>query len=676
MQIEFFSNFTEKQREYLQKLQLFTLQDILSYFPRAYLDLTKQSQLKNSYHNDFIFIAAKLMQPAEIFQKGRQKFIRANFIVEHEDDGLQEKFACIWFNAPYLLHKLKNTGEVFLLYGRLQKNKYGQYSFINPTFESKEENKYLKGLVPIYTLKSTIKQGNVRALVQKALSLAKISSYIPLALQKKYKLSSLVESYHAIHAPQNIKEKILASERIAVEEYFILLSAFRLFKGKQKKQQVLQYSCTKDALNNFIKGFPFTFTNAQLQAVNDIYNDLIQHGSMNRLLQGDVGSGKTAVALCGIFIAVKSGYQAAMIAPTEVLAKQNFMLLKRYFPQYSVEYLAGSCSAKAKSEIKKRLQSGEIAILCGTHALLQEDVHFHNFAFCVCDEQHRFGVAQRNILSEKGSLTSMLIMSATPIPRTLSLILYGDLDCTTMLEKPKERIEISTSIVPETKYTSMLKYLAEKAKEGEQCYYICPKIEEDEEGTIMSVQQLYEELKVQLPSVKFVLLHGKMKEKEKLEVMQNFKEGQFDALVSTTVVEVGVDVPNATHMVIYNAERFGLSQLHQLRGRVGRGNKKSYCFLLCGRTNEEALERLQILKKNSDGFKIAEADLAMRGGGDFLGTKQSGKFFTELKNLNYSTDVIFLAKKIVDESADYPLDENLKNYLEQKFESLKEIILN
>lgn len=676
MQVEFFSNFTEKQQEYLKKLELLTLHDILSYFPRAYLDLTKQSQLKNCYINDLILISAKLIHSAEAFHKGRQKIIKATFLVETENNSMQEKLSCIWFNAPYVLHKLKNTGEEFLLYGRLQKNKYGSYSLINPSFESKEENKNLKGLVPIYTLKSTIKQGNVRALVQKALKIAKISSYIPVALQKKYKLSPLADSYNSIHLPKTVKEKNLASERIAVEEYFILLSAFKLFKGNQENKRMLHYTCSKEALEKFIERFPFTFTNAQLQAVNDIYNDLNGQGRMNRLLQGDVGSGKTAVALCGIFIAVKSGYQAAMIAPTEVLAKQNFTLLQKYFPEYSVEYLAGSCTAKAKKELKEQVKAGKIDILCGTHALLQEDVNFHNFAFCVCDEQHRFGVAQRNILSEKGSYTDMLIMSATPIPRTLSLILYGDLDCTTMLEKPKERVEISTSIIPEAKYQSMLNYLAEKVKEGEQCYFICPKIEEDEEGTIMSVQELYEELQARLPSVKFALLHGKMKEKEKLEVMQNFKAAKFDALVSTTVVEVGVDVPNATHMVIYNAERFGLSQLHQLRGRVGRGHKKSYCFLLSSRTNEQALERLLILKNNTDGFKIAEADLALRGGGDFLGTKQSGKFFTELKNLNYSANAIFLAKKIVDECVEYPLDENFKSYLEKKFESLKEIILN
>ncbi len=343
---------------------------------------------------------------------------------------------------------------------------------------------------------------------------------------------------------------------------------------------------------------------------------------------GGIGSGKTAVALCALYMAVKSGYQGAFLAPTEVLAAQNFALVQKYFPEYRAAFLAGSTPAKEKTAVKKGLASGEIDIVCGTHAVLQADVQPKNLALCVCDEQHRFGVAQRSALGEKGAGADMLVMSATPIPRTLSLIFYGDLDISEIKDKPKARSEVVTGIVPLRKYDDMLEYIGEQAKLGNQSYFVCPKIEGDEEGSLISVTELFEELKNRLPRVRFALLHGRMKDKEKAEIMRSFKEKQFDCLVSTTVIEVGVDVPDATIMVIYNAERFGLSQLHQLRGRVGRGSKKSYCFLLLGSDSPQARERLSVIKNNTDGFKIAEYDLKMRGGGDFMAERKDA-FRTE-----------------------------------------------
>ena len=412
-------------------------------------------------------------------------------------------------------------------------------------------------------------------------------------------------------------------------------------------------------------------------AVNEIFDNLRAPTRMNRLLQGDVGSGKTAVALCGIFMAVKSGYSAAYLSPTEVLAAQNYQVLQRYFPDYRVGYLAGGMTAKEKREMKARLKNGEIDILCGTHAILQEDVETPRLAFIVCDEQHRFGVAQRNALAEKGVGTDMLVMSATPIPRTLSLIFYGDLDITTITDKPKARQEISTGIIPESKYDDMLEYVREQAAAGRQAYFVCSKIDDDEEGAVMSVTELFEELKGRLPTVRFGLLHGRMKDKEKAEVMSAFKAGEYDCLVSTTVIEVGVDVPNATIMIIYNAERFGLSQLHQLRGRVGRGAEKSYCFLLMGSESETAKERLLTLKNNTDGFKIAEKDLEMRGSGDFFGTRQSGKMLTDIKNLRYPTSVIFMAKRLVDDSFEGRFDdERLRDAALKKYAKLKDVVLN
>ena len=407
-----------------------------------------------------------------------------------------------------------------------------------------------------------------------------------------------------------------------------------------------------------------------------IYDDLTGPVRMNRLLQGDVGSGKTAVALTGIFMAVKSGFQAVYLSPTEVLAAQNFSLLQKIFPDYRVGYLAGASTQKEKREIKEAVMRGEIDILCGTHAVLQGDVLFRDLAFCVCDEQHRFGVAQRNALSEKGEGPDVLVMSATPIPRTLSLIFYGDLDVTTIPDKPAERQEVATSVIPERKYEDMLVWIREEIKKGRQAYFVCPKIEDDE-GQVTAATELFERLKRNLPTMRFALLHGRMRERDKAETMAAFKHKEYDALVSTTVIEVGVDVPDATVMVIYNAERFGLSQLHQLRGRVGRGSEKSYCFLLSGSDSETATERLNILRSTSDGFKLAEKDLELRGSGDFLGTRQSGKFLSEIKNLHYSSNVIFLAKKLVDEAFERRLScDEIRTAALQKYESLKDVVLN
>ena len=339
--------------------------------------------------------------------------------------------------------------------------------------------------------------------------------------------------------------------------------------------------------------------------------------------------------------------------------------------------MTGSTPAAEKREIKKAVAGGRCSILCGTHAVIQGDVAFKNLAFAVCDEQHRFGVAQRSSLSEKGDGCDVLIMSATPIPRTLSLIFYGDLDVATIKDKPRSRQDITTSIIPERKYGDMYRYISGQAGLGNQTYFVCPKIEGDDEGTVMSVTELFEDLKAKMPKVRIALLHGKMKDKQKNEIMQGFKNKEFDCLVSTTVIEVGVDVPNATVMVIYNAERFGLSQLHQLRGRVGRGDKKSYCFLLMGADSEEARERLSVIKNSNDGFEIAEADLKLRGGGDFMGTRQSGKILSEIKNLKFPVETVFTAKALSDEAFSGAFDTaELMRIATEKYESLKDVVLN
>ena len=658
----------EKREKEFNKLGVFQAEDLIKTFPRAYLDLTERSSLKNVYHNDMVLIACEVTRLAPTNFSSRMKIVKAFC----SQDGFP--FTAVWFNQPYVAQKLK-AGE-YLFYGRVQ-NKFGQISIVNPTFEPLDKNDRLKGILPVYSLKGKLSQKIVRDAIKEALLKVNIDSVIPDQIIQKYNLPSLAKAYFDVHNPPDEKAKELASERIALEEYFILISAFKIIKGGKEEVRTRKYFVTANEVKQFSARLGFEFTNGQKQAVNDIFTNLHGPTKMNRLLQGDVGSGKTAVALCGMFMAVKSGYTAAYLSPTEVLAAQNYAIIQKYFPDYKVGYLAGGITAKEKREIKERLKRGEIDILCGTHAILQDDVDVPSLAFIVCDEQHRFGVAQRNALAQKGEGVDMLVMSATPIPRTLSLIFYGDLDVTTITDKPKARQEISTSIIPQSKYDDMLSYVEKETRAGKQAYFVCAKIDDDEEGTLISVKELYEELKGRLPTVRFGLLHGRMKDKEKAEVMTAFKNREYDCLVSTTVIEVGVDVPNATIMIIYNAERFGLSQLHQLRGRVGRGAEKSYCFLLMGADSDNAKERLLTMKNESDGFKIAEKDLEMRGSGDFFGTRQSGKMFGDIKNLRYPTQVVFAAKKLSDDAFEGRYDtEALRDAALKKYDSLKDVVLN
>ena len=658
----------EKREKDFNKLGIFEVADLVRFYPRAYLDLTERASLKTAYHNDMVLVACEVNRVMPVNYGNKRKMVKA-FCAQ---DGFP--FTVVWFNQPYVAQKLK-AGE-YLFYGRVQ-NKFGQVSLVNPTFEELDKNYRLKGIVPVYSLKGSLSQKVVRAAVKEALQKTDLESVIPWQIVKKYDLPDLNRAYHEVHNPTSHENKNNASERIALEEYFTLISAFKIIKGGQEDVRLHNYTVTAAEVKAFAARFGFEFTDGQKRAVNDIFDNIYSPTRMNRLIQGDVGSGKTAVALCGIFMAVKSGFTAAYLSPTEVLAAQNYNVLKKYFPEYRVGYLAGGMTAKEKREMKAALQKGEIDILCGTHAILQGDVAIPKLSFIVCDEQHRFGVAQRNALAEKGVGTDMLVMSATPIPRTLSLIFYGDLDVTTITDKPKARQEISTSIIPESRYDDMLEYIRRETAAGKQAYFVCAKIDDDEEGSVISVTELFEELKGRLPTVRFALLHGRMKDKEKTEVMTAFKNGEYDCLVSTTVIEVGVDVPNATVMIIYNAERFGLSQLHQLRGRVGRGAEKSYCFLLMGSEGEVARERLLTLKNNTDGFKIAEKDLEMRGSGDFFGTRQSGKMLTDIKNLRYSTSVIFTAKRLSDDAFEGRYDdERLREAALRKYNSLKDIVLN
>ncbi len=662
---------SDKREKEFNKLKVYSTADLVRFFPRAYLDLRAKQLLKFAYHNDFVLTYGRVItEPNVRYYRKNSGLVK----VTCEQDGLV--FNIIWFNNTYVLNKLK-VGEEYLFYGRVRRDG-GAISMANPTFEPCEKVFRLQGIVPQYHVTGSLSQKVVRDSARLAVSLEKPRSIIPEHLILKYELKDLFWAYREIHNPTDFSSVSLASDRIAIEEYFALISAFKFIKGGREQVRINTYSCSSEELIRFIdKTFPFEFTDGQKKAVNEIFSDLKSAKVMNRLMQGDVGSGKTAVSLCAIFMSAQSGYQSVMLAPTEVLARQNYNAVKKAFPELDVELLVGSTSAKEKQLIKQKIKAGETKVVVGTHAVIQEDVEFNNLSLCICDEQQRFGVAQRSSLLSKGIAPDVLVMSATPIPRTLSLIFYGDLDITTIPDKPKKRIEIQTNIVPEYKYNDMLEFIRKEIKSGRQAYFVCPKIDGDEEGTVISATELFEQIKERLTDVSVGLLHGKMKDKEKNAVMEDFKQNKINLLVSTTVIEVGVDVPNASVMVIYNAERFGLSQLHQLRGRVGRSDIKSYCFLQTASSSEKAIERLKIIKDNSDGFKISEFDYKLRGSGDFMGSRQSGKLIKDLGDLNYSTSSIFLAKKISDEAFERGLGlENIKKVALDKYNRLKDITLN
>ena len=672
MELTVIRGISAARRADFNKLGVTDTADLVRFFPRAYLDLREKQLLRYAYNNDFVLTAGKIVTPPQVryFRRGKGGMVKAYC----EQEGFS--FAVVWYNMPYVANKLK-VGEEYLFYGRVRADGF-ETTLTNPSFEPCEKVYRLQGIVPQYRIKGSLTQKLVRDSARLAVNLEKPKSIIPLFLQQKYALSDLYAAYREIHNPTSMEKKKLAADRIAVEEYFALISAFKVIKGDSAQVRINRYSCSSKELVTFIsERFPFEFTDGQKRAVNEIYADMTGGSVMNRLMQGDVGSGKTAVANCAVFVAVKSGYQAAMLAPTEVLAAQNYNVFKRVFPEYNVALLTGSMSAKEKKQIKSDLKDGKIDILCGTHAILTEDVEFSKLSLCVCDEQQRFGVSQRSALLNKGVTPDVLVMSATPIPRTLSLIFYGDLDVTTISDKPKNRLPVQTNIVPTEKYGDMLNFIVRETEQGRQAYFVCPKIDGDLDGEIMSVTELYEDLKTRLPNVPIGLLHGKMKDKEKAAVMQDFKDKKIKILVSTTVIEVGVDVPDASVMVIYDAERFGLSALHQLRGRVGRSDIKSYCFLLTKRTSGESVERLKILQDNGDGFKISEYDYKLRGSGDFMGERQSGKFMDDLGSLDYSTEAIFLAKKISDETFETGGDlTEIKRVAIRKYEKLKNISMN
>ena len=581
-----------------------------------------------------------------------------------------------WFNQSYLKNMFE-VGKEYRFYGKIS-NMFGKVSMTSPVFDKQGESKNTGKIIPIYPLTYNLSQNTIRKIIQNGLEEINgdLKEVLPDYILKEFNLQEINKATLNIHFPKEFNDFELARNRFIFEELLsVQLALLELKNGYQNEEIGIEFS--KEAkMSDIINKLPFKLTNAQRRVLEEIDNDMESTKPMNRLLQGDVGSGKTVISMCAAYKAVKCGYQAAIMAPTAILATQHLENFKKIFDELGIrcELLISAMTKKNKTELLQRLENGEIDILIGTHALLQENVIFKKLGLVVTDEQHRFGVKQRTTIVEKGQNPDVLVMTATPIPRTLALILYGDLDISIIDELPPNRKKIDTFAVPKTMEERVNNFIKKQIDEGRQAYIVCPLVEENEESDLKSVEKLYEKSKTEtFPEYKVEYIHGKMKAKDKDIIMEKFKNKEIDILISTTVIEVGVDVPNSNIMVIEDAQRFGLAQLHQLRGRVGRGEYKSYCILKYEGKSETIRKRMKVMCDTNDGFIISEKDLELRGAGDFFGTMQHG--IPEFKIANLFEDmqtlkiVQNLAMKIILDDPKLEKEENklLRELIRDKF---------
>ncbi len=599
------------------KLDIFTLEDLLHHFPRDYIDFSDLQTIAAAHSRIGDTIAVKAYTCAA-FQKYITKNKLAIYRTRVRDDTAYLNL--VFFNNPYI-DKIIKQDKWYIFYGKVTRN--GAILEMNSPecIELASEDQRL-AMRPIYPLTAGITQNIMRKTVSQALSFLPTDDALPEKVREKYGLPEINQTLRIMHAPQDREELEGASQRISFEQILSFMLGMQILRRRKRHNNTFHISPD----DSFLKLHSYRPTDAQQKSILEIRKDFASPRSMNRLLQGDVGSGKTLVAGCALWDAVCSGYQAAMMAPTEILARQHYEYLQPIFSKLGkrTELLVGAASQKEKERIKAALQSGEVDVIIGTHTLFQRTTGFKNLALVVTDEQHRFGVAQRAALGEKGNQPHLLVMSATPIPRTMALMLYGDLDLSVLNELPAGRQKVKTYFVDTTYDTRITAFIQKQILSGGQVYYVCPLVEEGENEDLTSVEQQTATLQNMLPSADIRMIHGKMPSAEKQKIMQSFVEGRCKVLVSTTVIEVGVNVPNATLMIIRNAERFGLSQLHQLRGRVGRGTKESFCILISDSHSEKSNDRMKFFTSTTDGFAIAEHDLKQRGPGDYFGTKQHG----------------------------------------------------
>lgn len=599
------------------KLGIYTIRDLLLHYPRRYIDYSQPYTVVSAPFDVDCCVKATVLQrdPDRRIKGGRM----LSHVLAGDDTGM---LALSWFNAPYAAEKLE-PGTEYYFEGRVG-GMMTRREILHPLVRT-EAQVAAAPLLPVYGSTEGLPAARLTRCAQLALEyVAQLDDPLPPELLTRYRMPPKADAVRAIHAPRDAADAAAARRRLIFEELYILQLGIFLMRGHGRK--ITGAPMRELDLAPFWRSLPYAPTGAQRRSAEEICRDLCGQTPMNRLLQGDVGSGKTAVAAALCHSVIKSGKQAALMAPTEILAKQHFASLSNFLAPAGIRLglLTGSVTAAKKRALLEHLETGEIDLLIGTHALISDNVRFHDLALVITDEQHRFGVDQRASLSAKGENPHLLVMSATPIPRTLALMIYGDLDISVLNERPPGRQEIETYTIDSKKRPRAFQYLRKHIEAGYQCYIICPLIEEGQ-GDMASVLQYTEILKRDyFPDLEIGILHGKLKAKEKEDVMARFAAGELPILVSTTVVEVGVDVPNAVVILIENAERYGLSQLHQLRGRVGRGTVKSTCILVSDAQNEEAITRLKTMCRTSDGFQIADADLRLRGPGDFFGTNQHG----------------------------------------------------
>ena len=666
---------TAKQLSNLKSLGINTVYDLIYYFPRAYDDRTNIKKIGELKFNEYVLLKATVMSVVNLTVRNGKKIVKA---MVSDGTGIME---ILWFGMPYIKKSLK-IGEEYLFIGQTKKS--AVFQLINPEYKlfSGQQKVSESEILPIYSSNKNITQNSLRKLVEKFLVnfLNYFEENIPKELIKEYKIMERRSAIKNIHYPVSMKEIEEAKRRFAIEELLILelgilKNRFIIENSNSKNYEV---EGKKEKVREFLSQLTFNLTNAQKKVIKEIYDEISNGKIVNRLIQGDVGSGKTVVAMVMLIYMAENGYQGALMAPTEILANQHYLGIKERLEKIGlrVELLTSSIKGKKKNEILDGIANGEVDIVIGTHSLIEDDVIFKKLGLIVIDEQHRFGVNQRNKLREKGFLGNLLVMSATPIPRSLALSIYGDLDLSIIDELPPGRTPIKTKWIANDKdLEKMYNFIYKKVNDGNQAYFVAPLIETSDKMALKSVDKVSEEIERKFSNKKIGIIHGKMKAKEKDEVMLKFKNKEYDILIATTVIEVGIDVPASTIMTIYNAERFGLSALHQLRGRVGRGSKQSYCFLISNSTTENSKQRLSIMEETEDGFRIAEEDLKLRNSGEIFGLRQSG--FSDLKFIDIIYDVKTI-KLVRDECIKY-LKENkgeinniyLKYDIEQKFSDIQ-----